>query len=399
MSLSRAARILVVDDNAALRRQPPEILDDAGYAVAPRAQLREARERAKSGFDVALVDLRLPDGDGTALAARAQGASCPSPRWCCSPASPRWRRRSAAVRAGAFAYLSSRARRSDLLLTLEQAMRQVRLHAEKRELARRAQIDGEAGRGRHDDRGPVARDPQPAQRRRRCSSSVLERRVRKLAEDRAARRCSSRSGWCATRSAGWITSSRTSSSSRGRASSTPRAGGRGAAAAARAWICSGGEAERAGCGSSWRRRAGELPSVAGRGGAAAAGAHQPVLNALEATPAGGWVRVSARARRATGAGHVDDTGPGVPPELRERHLRAVLHHQGRGLRPGAARSCTPSSPSTAARSASRKSAFGGARFWVGCRARSGQASGFLAGELRRPISPRTPSAGTGSCAR
>jgi len=46
----------------------------------------------------------------------------------------------AAVRAGACAYLVKPCDTEELLVTVEQAMRQVRLHAEKRELARRAQV-------------------------------------------------------------------------------------------------------------------------------------------------------------------------------------------------------------------------------------------------------------------
>jgi DNA-binding NtrC family response regulator len=46
----------------------------------------------------------------------------------------------AAVRAGAFAYLVKPCSTPDLLLTLEQALCQVRLQAEKRELARRASV-------------------------------------------------------------------------------------------------------------------------------------------------------------------------------------------------------------------------------------------------------------------
>src|SRR5690349_6862332 len=61
-------RILVVDENAAFLDNLSELLDDAGYQADGAASIREALQKAKSGFDVALVDLRLPDGDGTALA-------------------------------------------------------------------------------------------------------------------------------------------------------------------------------------------------------------------------------------------------------------------------------------------------------------------------------------------
>ena len=89
----RSPRVLVVDDNAAFLDNLQELLSDAGYEVVVATSCQAARERAKEGFDVALVDLRLPDGDGTALAAELKAGDAGRPRWCCSPASPPWRRR------------------------------------------------------------------------------------------------------------------------------------------------------------------------------------------------------------------------------------------------------------------------------------------------------------------
>lgn len=65
---STRARILVVDDNVALAENLTEILEGVGYAVQPAATCAEALQRAALGFDVALVDMRLPDGTGTELA-------------------------------------------------------------------------------------------------------------------------------------------------------------------------------------------------------------------------------------------------------------------------------------------------------------------------------------------
>src|SRR5205814_4247067 len=87
----------------------------------------------------------------------------------------------AAVRAGAFAYLDKPCSTPDLLLTLEQALRQVRLHAEKRELSRRAQVAEKlaavgtmtAGLS-HEIRNPLNAAS--------LQLEVLERRIRKLAQ-------------------------------------------------------------------------------------------------------------------------------------------------------------------------------------------------------------------------
>ncbi|MCP3100822.1 ATP-binding protein [Myxococcus sp. K15C18031901] len=172
------ARILLVDDNAAFLDNLHELLGDAGYAVRGASTCKAARERAREGFDVALVDLRLPDGDGTALAAELKEGA-PDSEVVLLTGFATLETAMAAVRAGACAYLMKPCAPRELLLTLEQAMRQVRLHAEKRELARRAQVTEKlaavgtmtAGLS-HEIRNPLNAAA--------LQLSVLERRVRKL---------------------------------------------------------------------------------------------------------------------------------------------------------------------------------------------------------------------------
>jgi signal transduction histidine kinase len=173
-------RILVVDDNAAFLDNLRELLDDAGYRVDGASSIREALEHARSGFDVALVDLRLPDGDGTALA-RELKERVPESEVVLLTGFATLETAVEAVRAGACAYLMKPCAPQELLLTLEQAMRQVRLHAEKRELARRAQTTEKlaavgtmtAGLS-HEIRNPLNAAA--------LQLSVLERRLRKLPE-------------------------------------------------------------------------------------------------------------------------------------------------------------------------------------------------------------------------
>jgi signal transduction histidine kinase len=133
------ARVLLVDDNAALVDNLRETLEDEGYDVATAGTVAAAAKAASSGFDVALVDLRLPDGDGTALTEQLR-RDHPDSAIVMLTGNATVETAAAAVRAGAFAYLVKPASTPDLLLTLEQALRQVRLQAEKRELARRAQV-------------------------------------------------------------------------------------------------------------------------------------------------------------------------------------------------------------------------------------------------------------------
>jgi signal transduction histidine kinase len=131
-------RVLLVDDNAALVDNLGEILADAGYAVRRADSVATAQAEAARGFDVALVDLRLPDGDGTVLA-RQLKEGAPDAQVILLTGHASTESAAAAVRAGAFAYLVKPIPPGDLLLTVEQASERVRLVEEGRELGRRAQ--------------------------------------------------------------------------------------------------------------------------------------------------------------------------------------------------------------------------------------------------------------------
>ncbi|WP_456342982.1 response regulator, partial [Thermovibrio sp.] len=61
-------RVLVLEDEASLRDILALILEDFGYEVEEAGSLKEAREKLnEEEFDLALVDLRLPDGSGMEL--------------------------------------------------------------------------------------------------------------------------------------------------------------------------------------------------------------------------------------------------------------------------------------------------------------------------------------------
>jgi two-component system, NtrC family, sensor histidine kinase HydH len=175
-------RIALVDDNADLVENLTEILDEAGYHVRSAGTVREAQALVdRGGLDVALVDLKLPDGDGTLLA-QSLKEKCPEAEVILLTGHATVESAAAAVRAGAWAYLTKPCETSELLLTVEQALRQVRLHGEKRELARRAQVAEKlaavgtltAGLS-HEIRNPLNAAA--------LQLSVLERRVKRLTEE------------------------------------------------------------------------------------------------------------------------------------------------------------------------------------------------------------------------
>lgn len=66
--MSERASILVVDDDAGIRKTLSKILEREGYLVETVENGREAIEASKKWFfNVALIDIRLPDMEGTKL--------------------------------------------------------------------------------------------------------------------------------------------------------------------------------------------------------------------------------------------------------------------------------------------------------------------------------------------
>ena len=71
-------RILIVDDDRALRHVLTELLTDAGHAVAQAADGPEALRRLDAGvFDIVLLDIGLPGLNGLDVLAHARAAASP----------------------------------------------------------------------------------------------------------------------------------------------------------------------------------------------------------------------------------------------------------------------------------------------------------------------------------
>jgi len=66
--MGERARILVVDDDESIRKVLATILDEEGYAVDVADSGKQAIDKSNEEFyNLALVDIRLPDMEGTEL--------------------------------------------------------------------------------------------------------------------------------------------------------------------------------------------------------------------------------------------------------------------------------------------------------------------------------------------
>jgi len=66
--MDKHARILVVDDDENIRNTMKTILEDEGYIVDSAANGRDAIKRTEeTAYNVALIDIRLPDMEGVEL--------------------------------------------------------------------------------------------------------------------------------------------------------------------------------------------------------------------------------------------------------------------------------------------------------------------------------------------
>jgi signal transduction histidine kinase len=309
---SGARTVLCVDDNAALVDNLRDILGDAGYQVHAASTVAQAREQAASGFDVALVDVRLPDGDGTELAGELRALS-PDGQVILLTGFATLESAAAAVRAGAWAYLLKPCATAELLVTVEQAARQVELREDRRELERRA-ITAEklAAIGRltaglsHEIKNPLNAAA--------LQLEVLARRVKKLPDDVQP----------PLREPLHLVQDEIARLNRVLEEFLQFARPRQLQAApvdlavllSRVLDLLAAEAERAGV---TLERAVEPPlAIAGEATRLQQAAMNLMLNALQATPRGGRVRVEAHAigRQITFA--VEDTGPGISAEIERR---------------------------------------------------------------------------------
>lgn len=72
--MGKPARILIVDDDENITATIQLILENEGYAVDVATKGSDAIEKAKNAvYNMALIDIKLPDMDGTELLTRIRG--------------------------------------------------------------------------------------------------------------------------------------------------------------------------------------------------------------------------------------------------------------------------------------------------------------------------------------
>lgn len=126
-------RLLLVEDNADLAEDLREIFEEEGLSVLQASDGKSALKAAEDGFDLAIVDLYLPDTVGTALLPELKKLSSEAEILVLT-GNADVATAIEAVQAGAFAYLTKPIAPEDLILTVARAQEQVRLRKLSNEL-------------------------------------------------------------------------------------------------------------------------------------------------------------------------------------------------------------------------------------------------------------------------
>jgi two-component system, NtrC family, sensor histidine kinase HydH len=176
------AHVLLVDDHDDLVENLTEILEEEGARVTRAARASEAVERAKAGFDVALVDIRLPDATGLSLLPQLKQSGDGFGEVLLITGNASLDDAIEAVGREAYAYVLKPFDPADLLATVKRALEKVRLQRASRELERRARIAeklaavGTLSAGlAHEIRNPLNAASLQLQ--------LLERRVKRVSDD------------------------------------------------------------------------------------------------------------------------------------------------------------------------------------------------------------------------
>lgn len=134
MSLANA-RVLLVEDNSELAENVIEILEEELCQVIHASTGAQARELAELGFDVALVDVNLPDSTGIELLRELKASSHRINEILLVTGNASIEDAIEAVKGGAYDYIIKPFRGNELISAVERAWRQVRSTREARDLS------------------------------------------------------------------------------------------------------------------------------------------------------------------------------------------------------------------------------------------------------------------------
>lgn len=133
--MTESRRLLIIDDNAELVDNLVDIFEPRGFRVRNEARAAAGLERARrDGFDLAFVDVNLPDSSGLDLLPALREA-VPLGEVVLMTGHATIDSAIAAVRGGAFHYVVKPFKPEDLIATAESAWRQVELRRERERLA------------------------------------------------------------------------------------------------------------------------------------------------------------------------------------------------------------------------------------------------------------------------
>ena len=139
-------RILIVDDEPVIRHALHRLLEREGYRVAEATSLAEARSMCTAQpFDLAICDLRLPDGEGIDLA-----GACPDTPVLIMTSYASVRSAVEAMKTGAVDYIAKPFDHEEMLLIVARILKQRGLERDnetlRRDLARVYPLEGMVGR-------------------------------------------------------------------------------------------------------------------------------------------------------------------------------------------------------------------------------------------------------------
>ncbi|HVE82522.1 MAG TPA: sigma 54-interacting transcriptional regulator, partial [Myxococcales bacterium] len=128
------ARVLIVDDDAALRYTLRSLIEDTGLEVEEAADGHAGLERLQDGgVDLVISDLRMPRMDGLELLRRVQ-ALRPAPRVILITAHGSERHAVEAIKLGALDYFRKPFDNDEVVAVVQRALGTVRLEAENERL-------------------------------------------------------------------------------------------------------------------------------------------------------------------------------------------------------------------------------------------------------------------------